>query len=185
VSFGLFLHGHKYARKHLIIKRYGEVVEDNGGAIPSFDEAENEPVFTSSNEEIVAEVRRILSTHTAPIAKARMRKLEMLSDEEKIRCLLIYLLLSLSDNLATTKSVWASAVQYGGGNKVIKSDFDIIRNVIINELPKTKLWSNQDAIEIINLLITLHIPDKSYSDFKEMSLQEFAETIYNLKLKKR
>lgn len=52
-SFGLFLPGHKYARKTLMINEAGQISEDTSGIIPDFDRAENESKITSSNEQIV------------------------------------------------------------------------------------------------------------------------------------
>ena len=53
VSFGLFVPGHRYARKTLMIHEAGFISEDTSGVIPDFDRAENEPRITSSNEQII------------------------------------------------------------------------------------------------------------------------------------
>lgn len=55
-SFGLFLPNRKYARKTLLIHEMGFISEDTRGVIPEFDDAEDEPKFTSSNEQIITAV---------------------------------------------------------------------------------------------------------------------------------
>lgn len=63
VSFGLFLPNHRYSRKTILIDSLGQVTEDTVGVIPNFDRATNEPIFTSSNEEIVGVVSRAIQGH--------------------------------------------------------------------------------------------------------------------------
>ena len=53
VSFGLFLHDHRYSRKTLVIDNKGQISEDKSGALPDFDKVENEPKIISSNEQLV------------------------------------------------------------------------------------------------------------------------------------
>ncbi len=65
VSFGLFLHNQKYSRKSLIITNKWIIWEDDSWIIPSFDMTENEPIFNSSNSEIVLLViEKLKSTFT-------------------------------------------------------------------------------------------------------------------------
>ena len=52
ISFTLFPLGRHYARKWLLLHTNGLITED-GGVIPDFDRIGNEPVFTSSNEQIM------------------------------------------------------------------------------------------------------------------------------------
>jgi hypothetical protein len=58
VSFGLLLPGHVYPRKTLVIGEQGLVAEDKSFLVPDFDKADDEPVFTSSDEEIAAAVMK-------------------------------------------------------------------------------------------------------------------------------
>ena len=60
VSFGLFLPTDRYSRKTLLINSLGQITEDTSGIIPDFDKSENEPEFTSSNEEIVKVVSKAI-----------------------------------------------------------------------------------------------------------------------------
>lgn len=56
VSLGLFLPGHKYSRKTLIIDNQGQISEDTNGVLPDLDKVENEPQIISSDEQIVTAV---------------------------------------------------------------------------------------------------------------------------------
>ena len=63
VSFGLFLPGHKYARKNLMIDGVGQISEDTSGIIPDFDRAENESEIFGSNEQITTMAMETLKKH--------------------------------------------------------------------------------------------------------------------------
>ncbi len=56
VSLGLFLRDRKYARKTLIVRKDGQIIEDTDGVLPDFDRVENEPKITSSNEQIITQM---------------------------------------------------------------------------------------------------------------------------------
>lgn len=80
VSFGLFLEGHRYSRKTLLINKEGVISEDTTGVLPDFDKSWNEPDFSDiSNQEITSMVLTQLENRgidSASIPEIRNGKLE-------------------------------------------------------------------------------------------------------------
>lgn len=66
LNFLMFITGTKtrYSRKTIALFQDGTISEDQRGIIPDFDKTDNEPVFTSSNREILRKLIQAFLLHT-------------------------------------------------------------------------------------------------------------------------